>query len=385
MSTQATSQLFSKALLALYLISFLSGFSMGIFNPLISILMEQNEISQLVIGANSSIYYLCIALFAPFAGKIIRRYGFSFSIITGIVITTISTSLFPFTDNLLFWFILRSLMGIGICLYMVAGQTGLNLYASDERRGMIVATHGAAFGIGFVVSPMIGTILYASYPKAAFILGGSIILLGIFATLFINNKIVKNTYSFSFSFFRKISTPLYGVFIYGALEGILVTLLPIILLREALPIETLCIPLSLFMVASGIGMIPISHFGDKYGQSAVLYVAAIGAILTLILAVTVDYPYILGVCAVLLGLSLGTFFPITLTMIGKTASASEMPMGSALFTAAFSYGCTLGPLGAAIFISLLGDIHLFTLIIILLIPLIIKMTPSLFNFRRIPA
>jgi MFS family permease len=352
---------------------------MGIFNPLISVLMEQHGINQIIIGANASAYYLCIALFSPFAGKLVSKYGLGKTIVLGITITTVATALFPLTSNLGMWFVLRALMGLGICLYMVAGQTGLNLYANSSKRGVIVATHGAAFGIGFMISPLIGSWLYVVSPQLAFLFGDAVIFCGVLVIFFLNEVVAKKPYAISMNLFRKISIALQGAFIYGALEGILVTLLPIILLRKAVPVAMTSLPLPLFMIASGIGMIPVSYFSDKFGQYKVLFLSAIAGLLTLAAMFFIDSPYSIAIGAVFLGLSLGTFFPVTLAMIGNQLSASEMPAGSALFTASFSYGCAAGPLCAALFMTLFGMAHIFTVIAILLMFMIVAMIPRSTN------
>ncbi len=364
---------FSRPLFALYFISLLSGFSMGIFNPLISILMKQHGVGEVLIGANASVYYLAIALFSPFAGKLIRRYGIHWVIFAGIFITAIATTAFPLTNDITSWFLLRIIMGIGICLYMVAGQTGLNLYANSKKRGVIVAIHGAAFGIGFIISPLIGSFLYAHYPQYAFVFGSCVISLGIFVVFVLNKELQEEKFFNVMTIFRKVHIALFGVFIYGALEGIVVTLLPVYLINQAMPVEISSLPLPLFMIASGLGMIPVSYFGDKYGHWRILLVSAVIGMATLFLMLTIDSSHAITVGAVLLGLSVGTFFPVTLAMIGNQLSKPEMSTGSALFTAFFSYGCAAGPFIASLFMSSLGDKHIFSLIIILLLFLAIKM------------
>jgi MFS family permease len=92
--------------------------------------------------------------------------------------------------------------------------------------------------------------------------------------------------------------------------------------------------------------------------------------------------YVIAASAALLGLSLGTFFPVTLAMIGETLTPSEMHGGSGLFTAAFSYGCVAGPVCSALLMSRFGDSQIFTLILIMLILLILRMRPKRLLFSR---
>ena len=373
MNKNDTIAIFHRHLVGLYIISFLSGFSMGIFNPLISILMEQKGIGQIWIGANSTVYYLMIAVFAPLAGLLIKRFGINTVIVAGLVTTAISTSFFPGTDNLPLWFIIRALMGLGVCFYMVGGQTGLNVYANEEKRGVIVATHGASFGIGFMISPMLGTLLYSHFPRGAFFFGAGIIISGILAVVFLlpNRKIASHQ-SLSMKVFSKISIPLHGAFIYGALEGIIVTLLPVYLLRQNFPVSMAGIPITLFMIASGIGMIPVSYFGDRFGRSRVLFISAAIGLSTLLAMILINHSYTIVASSVILGLTLGTFFPVTLAMIGERLDASEMHSGSGFFTAFFSYGCAAGPFCSSIAMERFGDSYIFSLLIVLLLTLIIR-------------
>lgn len=374
---------FCKPLVGLYVVSFASGFSMGIFNPLISILMEQTGVDQILIGTNSSMYYLIIGLSSPLVAAFIRNYKLKITIFLGILLTSASTALFPFTHDIIHWFILRAIMAIGVCLYMVAGQTGLNIYANDEKRGLIVALHGSAFGIGFMISPVIGTYLYSLFPVYAFSYSSMVIFAAIFAVLFLLPKNVVDYHcNYSKNIFDKISIPLHGALIYGMLEGILVTLLPILMVRQAISISLVGLPLTLFMVSSGVGMIPVCYFSDKFGRSNVLFIAAFVALATLIIGTLSSHPLVYIISAIALGLSVGTFFPLTLAMVGERLPHDEMHTGSSMFTGIFSMGCALGPLTSAVLISYFGERHLFSLVIIALIILVFRITPRKMSTDR---
>lgn len=376
-SEKLSGEILNKKLFGLYLISFISGFSMGVFNPLISIIMELRGISQVLIGANSTIYYLMVAVCAPLSGLLIKKYGINLVIVCGLFITATFSLIFPMVNSLTEMFVLRGLMGLGVSLYMIGGQTGLNLFANDARRGVIVAMHGASFGVGFMVSPLIGTMLYAKYPIGAFGFGSGVILVGIVVviTLLPNKKIDASIKKVK-GVFRKISVPLHAVFIYGALEGIIVTLLPVYLLQKNIPIHLLGLPITLFMVASGIGMVPVSYFGDRLGRNKMLFILAIIGLLTLLSFFFVQHSSLIIVSSFILGLSLGTFFPITLAMIGERLKPSEMHTGSSWFTASFSYGCAAGPFVSAVLMKYFGDSFIFFLLTCFLAFLIIRMLPE---------
>lgn len=371
--TSITESLWQRPLLALYGVSLLSGFALGIFNPLISILLEQHGLHHVVIGANASGYYLVVALCAPLAARLIKSLGIRPVMVAGILLTALAALCFPYTTSLTLWFLLRLLMGIGICLYLVAGQTGLNLYADSKHRGVIVATHGALFGVGFIISPLIGTWVHAAWPQYSFAVGSGIIAAGLLLVPWLNERNRTPQLLAGRQVLRKITIPLQAAFIYGALEGILVSLLPVYLLQQAVPLAYAAWPLPLFMIASGVGMLPVGRLSDRYGQRSILQGSAWIGVITLCLMVSFDWQHSIAVGAVLLGFSVGTFFPVALAMIGNLLNKNELATGSSLFTASFSYGCAAGPLIATLLMSVLGSQHVFSFISLLLIILIVTM------------
>lgn len=57
MMTKNANSPFSVGLPALYLVAFLSGISLGLFNPFVSTLMKEKGYDNIVIGANSTLYF----------------------------------------------------------------------------------------------------------------------------------------------------------------------------------------------------------------------------------------------------------------------------------------------------------------------------------------
>ena len=367
----AAVSLTSRPLLALYGISLLSGVALGIFNPLISLLLQQHQVTDLLIGANASLYYLVVALCSPLAGTLVNRVGVRRVMVGGILLTALSAMLFQQTGQLSHWFVLRLLMGIGICLYMVAGQTALNLAAAGHNRGVAVAIHGAVFGVGFMLSPLAGTLLYALSPQYAFLLGSGVISAGLCAVPFLTQNATTPRLLSLRPVLQKIRIPLLAAFIYGALEGILVTLLPVYLVQQAVPVAYSAWPLPLFMLASGIGMIPLARCADQYGQTPVFIISALMGLLTCALIFSIDSAYAVPAGAVLLGLSVGTFFPLALALVGHLLDQPALATGSALFTASFSYGCAAGPVIATLFVAAFGAGHLFSFISVLLVAFLV--------------
>lgn len=362
----------TPGLVALYGVSFLSGFSLGVFNPLIALRMSQQGIGDFWIGLTATTYFLLIALAAPVVARALPRAGLTVVITAGLVASAGVALILPSAQGMPAWFGLRAALGLAVCLYMIGGQTGLNTVAEDDVRATAAAAHAGAFGMGFAISPLIGSFLYLISPTAAFWTAAIVIALGaLLVALQLPRIVVAPGTPGGPAVLRRVRLPAYAGFTYGFFESAFVSLFSVYLLRQGVTIAQGGIALSLFVVGGTVGMGPVSFWGDRLGRERILAAAALTglvAILTLVFR-----PDVTGamIGAALLGASLGPVFPLALAMIGARLKSTELAQGSSVFTAWFAYGCAAGPLVAAGAMSAVGPRGLFAGTFALLIGLAI--------------
>jgi MFS family permease len=352
-------QVFTPGLVALYSVSFLSGFSLGVFNPLIALRMSQQGISELWIGLTATAYFLVIAVMAHWVARALSRVGLPAIVMSGLLASALIALILPVAHGLPAWVGLRVALGLAVCLYMIGGQTGLNYAAAENVRATAAALHGGAFGLGFAVSPLIGSFLYLVSPSAAFLAAAFVIACGTLLVAFRLPQVEVAAPVRGRAVLRRVRLPAYAGFTYGFFEGAFVSLFSVYLLRQGVSIAQGGVALSLFVVGGVVGMGPVSFWGDRFGRERMLAAAAltgIAAILVLVVRADVTGSMI---GATLLGLSLGPIFPLALAMMGARLHKSELAQGSSVFTAWFAYGCAAGPLTAAGAMSLLGPQGLF--------------------------
>ncbi|MDX5321236.1 MAG: MFS transporter, partial [Bacteroidota bacterium] len=134
--------------------------SMG--EPLTRILPVENLDTDKVALAVAALYPLMNFLFAPFWGSLSDRLGRRPVILFSIGVTAVSQFWFAFISA--FWMLAlqRCLAGIGS-----ANISAANAYIADistkETRAKNMGLIGAAFGMGFIIGPVIGGFLYESY------------------------------------------------------------------------------------------------------------------------------------------------------------------------------------------------------------------------------
>lgn len=374
MMTKNANSPFSVGLPALYLVAFLSGISLGLFNPFISTLMKEEGYDNIVIGANSTLYFFVIAAGTPIVASILRQIGLRKTMMLGFLLMGITAPLFAFTTQLSFWFIIRGVMGLACCLYLISGQTAINYFCNDQNRAMVNGLDALAFSLGFGIGPIMGAVAYNLSPKITFLLGSGLILSGIVVVFFgLPEKTVKFQKP-NFSIIQKLKLPLQGAFAYGFSVATLVSLYPLFLLEQNYGIERIGLIFGLFILGGLISTVPITHLADKMGKVKVLVVSVIIVIVSVFGLSLIENPMITPFLAFVSGVGMSPIFPLSLALIGSTVTLNELSSGSAVFTSIYSAGCTAGPILSAIVMTMMGTRYIFSLMLVIFVLFLLSLS-----------
>lgn len=376
MMTKNANSPFSVGLPALYLVAFLSGISLGLFNPFISTLMKEKGYDNIVIGANSTLYFFVIAAGTPIVASILRQIGLRKTMMLGFLLMGITAPLFAFTTQLSLWFIIRGVMGLACCLYLISGQTAINYFCNDQNRAMVNGLDALAFSLGFGIGPIMGAVAYNLSPKITFLLGSGLILSGIVVVFFgLPEKTVKFQKP-NFSIIQKLKLPLQGAFAYGFSVATLVSLYPLFLLEQNYGIERMGLIFGLFILGGLISTVPITHLADKMGKVKVLVGSVIIVIVSVFGLSLIENPMITPFLAFVSGVGMSPIFPVSLALIGSTVTLNELSSGSAVFTSIYSAGCTAGPILSAIVMTMMGTRYIFSLMLVIFVLFLLSLSQS---------
>lgn len=376
MMTKNANSPFSVGLPALYLVAFLSGISLGLFNPFVSTLMKEKGYDNIVIGANSTLYFFVIAAGTPIVASILRQIGLRKTMMLGFLLMGITAPLFAFTTQLSLWFIIRGVMGLACCLYLISGQTAINYFCNDQNRAMVNGLDALAFSLGFGIGPIMGAVAYNLSPKITFLLGSGLILSGIVVVFFgLPEKTVKFQKP-NFSIIQKLKLPLQGAFAYGFSVATLVSLYPLFLLEQNYGIERMGLIFGLFILGGLISTVPITHLADKMGKVKVLVVSVIIVIVSVFGLSLIENPMITPFLAFVSGVGMSPIFPLSLALIGSTVTLNELSSGSAVFTSIYSAGCTAGPILSAIVMTMMGTRYIFSLMLVIFVLFLLSLSQS---------
>lgn len=309
-------------------------------------------------------YFLVIALGTPLVPKILRQIGLRRTMMLGLALMGFSAPLFPMTTQLPLWFLIRTVMGIACCLYLVCGQTALNYFCHQGNRAIVNGLHALAFTFGFGIGPVIGSALYNFSPKLTFSLGSILIFSGLVVVwIALPERFIVFQPSSRTRIFKKLTLPLHGAFAYGFAESTLVSLYPVYLLRQNYAVEHIGYTFAVFVVGGLLTTVPVTYLADRFGKIKILLISVCIVILSILSLSLFENSIATQIFAFIAGASLSPVFPLAMALIGDKLSRDKLSSGSALFTAIYSFGCTAGPILSSVVMKILGERYIFSLAI----------------------
>lgn len=339
----------------------ISGLNQGLLLPLIALLLEEKGVSSTVNGLHATGVYIGILFASLFMEAPLRKYGFRPLILGGGLTVTLCLLSFPLWDSLLFWFLLRFLIGIGDQTLHFATQTWITAYSPAGSRGKIISLYGLFFGIGFAVGPFFLPLL-AIHSALPFLVSAALSLAAILTIFLLENQYPEKsgieTYTIRSTLvrFKKVLAlawaPLLPAFGYGVLEASLNSNFPVYGLRIGLEVEKISLILPAFSIGGIVFQLPLGIMSDKYGRRKVLLtVFALGTVLLWIMGMAETSFLALFFCFFVFGMLLGSAYSLSLAFMTDSIPKQFLPAGNLLSGVCFSFGSISGPLICGAFIQ----------------------------------
>lgn len=168
------------ALLTVFLVVLIDLMGFGIVLPYLAFYAAEFEASPSTVGLLYSVYSVAQLVFSPIWGSLSDRFGRRPIMILSTLGACFAYILFAFSGSLKLLFLSRLFAGI-----MAGNIAAAQAYVADvtehEDRAKGMGLIGAAFGIGFVVGPALGTGLMQASIPVPFFQGNPYALLGLFA------------------------------------------------------------------------------------------------------------------------------------------------------------------------------------------------------------
>ena len=363
-----------RRFIILVIIVSISGFSQGMLLPLISVIFEGDGVSSTLNGLNATGLYIGTLLISPFIEQPLRKYGYKPIIIFGGALVFLSLFMFPLWKSVMFWFILRLLIGIGDHALHFSTQTWITSSTPAHKLGKSMSIYGISFGVGFAVGPLFVPLIKIS-ETLPFIVSSLLCLLA-WSLVFLvkNEKPEALVGDASESGFKRYKLALrYGwiaflpPFVYGFLESSLHALFPVYALRKSFEVEFVSVILAAFSIGAIVTQFPIGLLGDKIGRWKVISVGLVLGSAFFVLGNFLDTSEKLIVAIFLFaGMSVGSMFSLGITYMADLTPKQLLPTGNLLCGIFFSLGSLSGPFIGGVYLEMFPSNGFLLLIAIML-------------------
>ncbi|MEK4520897.1 MFS transporter [Psychrobacillus sp. FSL W7-1457] len=365
----------SRRFKILVIIVSISGFSQGMLLPLISVIFEQDGVSATLNGLSATGLYIGTLLISPFIEPPLRKYGYKPMIVVGGLIVIVSLLLFPLWKSVMFWFVLRLLIGIGDHALHFSTQTWITSFSPQHRLGRNIAIYGLSFGVGFAVGPLFVQ-LVEIFEGLPFIVSGLLCLCAWVLVFFLKNEkpetfaatsSMTGTWKRFGAAFSVAWIAFIPPFSYGFLESSLNAIYPVYALRNSIEISDLSYILAAFSIGGVVSQLPLGMLSDRLGRRQVLYsMLGLGA-LTFGLASFFEASAIgVGTFFFIAGMFVGSTFSLGIAYMTDLTPKELLPTGNLICGIFFSLGSLSGPFFGGLFIQLFEGVSFLLLISILL-------------------
>lgn len=321
------------------------GISYGIGYPITALTFEQWGAPTWLNGLVGSAPALAILLCLPFFPRLVGYLGTIRAMALGCVLVGSGFLLMPLFPSPEAWLILRFIMGAGIALPWLVGETWINTVADDRIRGRMLALYAIALFSGFAAGPFIldqvGIVGWTP-----FVIGAAGILLAvvpIIAAAALAPSMPEHPDTGVFGAFLLAPVAMVAGVVGGLLELGHFALLPIYALQNGATEDQALRLLTLFMVGGIALQLVVGWLADRASARVVLIGGAfLFAAIATTLPLTADPVWRTAAVFVMGGLGIG-FYTLGLTFIGQKVPVHDLAVANAAFLITYQVGAMVGP------------------------------------------
>jgi MFS family permease len=325
-----------RSLAAIMVTSTMIGMTLAFSFPLLSLVLERHGVTPDLIGLNSAANAVAVFVIAPWLPRLINRLGAVRSMALGQVICIVCFLLLPLEVDLIFWALLRFLIGIGTVLAWVASESAIQALADERSRGRVVGVYATLFCVGYAAGPLlIGVTGSEGWLPFAVCAGALALALGPLA-------LVRGVD-------QALAAP-GAALVFGLVETSCFALLPIYGLRIGYDEAGATLLLALVIAGNILFQLPLGWLADRLSRQRLLLACA-----AISLAGLPAWPLVLGhpplawPLLLIWGGVLGGLYTLSMTLLGQRFCGADLAVANTAFVMMYELGATVGPIlgGAA--------------------------------------
>ncbi len=260
------------SLIALLACVFTFGVAFAGILPWITLVLESRNVNPVMIGVVSGANAVGVLVMAPFAGRVVQRFGMASALLWGGLFSACTIGFLPVFDGVAAWIVLRFLSGLAGAVPWIVTETWINMIAGDKARGRVIALYAVALASGFAAGPIVltATGIEGLLPVGTFLI---ISVSALAPVLLIRRSAPELGAQEDGGVWRALiamPTVMIAVFVAGAVDASFFAFLPIWGTRTGLDQGQALTLLSIFVAGNIVLQFPIGWLADRIGPRRVM-------------------------------------------------------------------------------------------------------------------
>ena len=323
----------------------ISGFSISLSFPLLSLVLEARGETDTLIGMNTATAGVAALFAAPFAAPLAGRHGAIPLLVGSILTCAVCLLALPFTPTWA-WFPIRFAFTGAATFTFVIAEFWINSAADEARRGVIMGIYASVLSAGFAAGPAV-LAMTGSDGLAPFLVGLAAFLVSIVPVWMARDvaPAVHDAPTQKFIAFLWIApSATLAAFVFGATEQTGFAFLALFGLRSGLAEYQSALLLTMVGIGNLLFQIPLGLLADRHNRVLLLFLCSLVGVAGMIaLPLVITTPVIAYTVVLVWGGITGGLYTIGLTHLGSRFRGIDLAGANAMFVMMYALGMIFGP------------------------------------------
>jgi MFS family permease len=350
-----TAQGRTLSLVAVIASVFISTLTFAITTPLLAVRLAAAGLSGGWIGLNTgagAAAILVVSMVTPWLG---RRLGSFRALMLSILVMALGVALLPVCTGLAGWLLLRILIGAGIAVHWVISELWVNSVAEEADRGKVVGIYVAAVGMAYLLGVPFLMVVGTAGTLPFLIITAMIASAAI--PVLLARRLVPvlqaGAVGGTLGAVRRQPAVMGASLVSGVAIAAVLSFLLLYVERTGMTEHAALLALAAVAIGNILLQVPIGMLADRVGAERLLLSVALVALAGLALMPFLGplgllrWPFLF-----VWGGSLGGFYTLSLTLVGRRFTAAELPAANAAFVIVYEIGGMLGPMASGLGLDL---------------------------------
>jgi len=344
----------SSILLAICLFVFMFSLGSGIASPIIPLYSSSLGASYIQIGIIGAVYGLVYAMSAVPLGRLSDKLGRKIIMVLGAALCTFAAASYSIATTVNHIMLIRAIEGLAWAAFwpsIEALTTDVShVSAVGRTMGLSTASYGAGFALGSLLAGTLASVFGYRYTFLFYL--ASAILATVLGLTMIHEpkKVVPHQLNPSKTTSKSVGlrhranilADLISM-VYSIVLMTILTLLPVYAKGLGIEVFSIGVLMMMLWVARITSFLNAGRISDKIGRKLVLTPSLAGlATGSFLLAVSETW-WTLVLAVIVIGLSLGALFPVSIALISDYVPSSQRGVAMGMFETASAIGQTIGP------------------------------------------